>query len=74
VVLPLGMAIDVGLRAVRARGQLLVRACVSIAVLVAIAWWGWPGLPSPLAAAAIATLPVVALWVAGTRALLLRPA
>lgn len=69
--LPLGMAVVAGLRAWRSDARSRWLGLVASAVLVAAALAGWPGVPPhPGAAAAAAATVVIAIWVAGTTALL----
>lgn len=69
--LPLGPALVATLLAVRAEGSARAVAAVAALVLLAAAVAGWPGLPQQAAgAAAAAGTVVIAVWVAGTRAVM----
>lgn len=74
VLLPLGLSVTLVLRAFAARGLTRLTLAAGASVALAIPVVGWPGLPAPLAAALAATLPVLAVWFAGVRALRVRAA
>jgi hypothetical protein len=69
--LPLGLALFAVVLALHADGSRRAVAGMAAVVLLAAAAGGWPGLPQQAAAAAAAAgTAVVAVWVAGTRAVL----
>lgn len=72
--LPIGLAAVLGLRALASRGRLRWPLTAGSVGVLGIVGLGWPGLPSPGVAALIAVLPVLMVWVAGTRALAWRAA
>lgn len=74
VILPIGLSLTLVLRALASRGLTRLTLAAGGSVALAIPVLGWPGLPTPLAAALAATLPVVAVWFAGVRALRVRSA
>lgn len=67
--LPIGLAAVLGLRALSSRGRLRWTLTAGGVGALVIAGLGWPGLPSPGVAALLAVLPVLMVWVAGTRTL-----
>jgi hypothetical protein len=72
--LPVGIAVSLFLGAVARTGRARLTLAGIAALALVIPASSWPGLPGPLAAAALAVLPVLVLWAVGTRALLARPA
>lgn len=69
-VVPIGIALVLGLRAYAARGSTRLVLCSGAAVALAAAILAWPGLPSVAAAVVVGLAPVALAWVAGTRTLL----
>jgi len=71
VLLPLGLAANIGALALRARGQVRVTAWVGSVLAVVAAWLGWPGIPLATLDAAAAAMTLVGLvWIVGTRGVL----
>jgi len=70
-ILPLGLAVNLALLALRARGQVRITAGLGAGAALFAAGLGWPGIPaSALDAAAAAATVVVLVWIVGTRGLL----
>jgi hypothetical protein len=69
-VVPVGIALVLGLRAYATHGPTRLVLVAGAAIALAGAILAWPGLPSVAAAVVIGLAPVALAWVAGTRTLL----